>query len=81
MSSADRRLEVMGCATFVQFSFFTIGWRNPNFLAQGPGLELVLVGTPKNSFHVDGETFKHPGGSARVRIAWKSAVNLLRYEG
>lgn len=81
MRSADRQLEVIGCSTFIQFSFFTIGWTNPNFLAQGPGLEFELIDTPKNSFHVDGETLKHAGGTARFRVAWKSQINLLQYEG
>lgn len=81
MKLPDKRLEIIGCTTFVQFSFFTIKFARPNFMAQGPGLELRLTGTPKNSFHVDGEPFKHRGGSAKVTIAWRSQINVLRYDG
>lgn len=72
---------MIGCRTFVQFSFFTIGLRKPDFWGQGDRLELEMEGTPRNSIQVDGEWFKHPGGDASLVVAWKSQINLLRYEG
>jgi len=81
VSSPDKKIEVISCNNLIQFSFFTLGWMKPQFLAQGTAIDLQFEGAPKNSFQIDGEHFKHVGGRARVRVEWRSHVNMLRYLG
>lgn len=81
MDSQDQKLEVISCHSFIHFSFLTIGLLKPDFIAQGPGLELEFENLSKNALQVDGEHFKHVGGPASVRIEWRSHVNVLRYLG
>lgn len=70
----------MGFEKHSQLAKSTLHFGFPLKFNQGTRFEMIMNDTPKNSFQIDGEVFKHLGGKAKITIEFKSQINLLRYE-
>ena len=71
---------MMGFKKHWELAKSTIHLGFPLKFNQGNRFEMIMDDTPKNSFQIDGEVFKHVGGKAKITIEFKSQINLLRYE-
>jgi len=69
----------MGFQTHWHFGKTTIFLELPMRMSQGDCFELDMDDTYKNTFQIDGESFKHEGGKATVRIHHDTQVKVLRY--